>query len=166
MTRRAISVAWLALVWLALWESPSWGRLVGGIAVALLATALVRPATGSGRVRVRPVATVVLSGYFLWKLVEASMIVAWEVVTPRDRTRPGVIAVPIETTNQAVMTVVANLVSLTPGTLTLEIDSATSTLFIHVLHLHSKQRTTVEVLHFERLVLAAFPPTANLGGAR
>lgn len=164
MTRRLLAIAWLVLAWMALWESPTWARLVGGVAAAGFAAVLLPPSTPSVRIRFRPHAAVALAAYFGWKLVEASLIVAWEVVTPRDRTRPGAIAVQLRTLDRGVVTAVANMVSLTPGTLTLDADAATGTLYIHVLHLHSVEATTREVLHLEHFLLNAFPHTSRATG--
>lgn len=98
-----------------------------------------------------------MSAYFTWKLAEASVLMAWEVVTPRNRVNPAVVSVPLRTRSIGVATAVANMVSLTPGTLTLEVDEATMTLVMHVLHLETIEKSRQEVLHLEELTMAALP---------
>lgn len=157
MRRTIVTVAWLAVVWMALWGSFTIANLLGGLAVATLVVAL-RPLHHPARpLGFRPLAAVRLLMFFLWKLVEASALVAWEVATPGDRTRPAVVSVPLHTLSPGIVISVANMVSLTPGTLTLEVDRHTTTLFIHVLHYQSAETTSNDVYQLERLTLAAFP---------
>ncbi len=157
MMRYLLTVAVLAAVWVTLWESVSWANVIGGCAVAILVVLAIprrRPAEIGA---IRLLAASRLAGYFLWQLVKASLIVAWEIVTPGDRTRPGVVSVRLATRSPVIATVVANMVSLTPGTLSLELDTPTMTLYIHVLHLTSADHTRDEIGHLEALVAAALP---------
>ena len=158
MKRRVLSVVWLVLVWVALWGSLTWANVLGGLLVALLAIWMVPLRPASTRVGRHPLAAIRLSFYFLWELIKASAIVAWEVVTPWDRTAPAVIAVRLDTNSPGILTTVANMVSMTPGTLTLDVDPATRTLYVHILH--SDESVVAGIRKLERLVAAAFgPPT-------
>ena len=158
--RRALTVAWLTIVWVALWEAITWANLLGGVAVGALVSFLIPPLTPGPHLDFRPLAAVKLVGYFIVKLVEASAIMAWEVLTPTNRDRPGIVNVPLTTNSPTIATFVANMVSLTPGTLTLEADEETMTLKVHVLHLHTLEEARAAVLTFERLALLAFPERA------
>lgn len=161
MTRILITGVWLALVWMSLWESFTPANLTGGIVAAILAMVLSPPRPNANRIGFRPFAGAKLLAVFAWKLIQASVIVAWEVATPGDNTRPAVISVPLHTDAAGIVAAVANMVSLTPGTLTIEVDPSTATLFIHVLHNRSYEATRAEVYQLERLTLAAFPPGAQ-----
>lgn len=157
MRRFLFTLAWLTLVWVALWEEFTWANLIGGVlagTVVLWAVPL-HPVRSSHSVR--PLALLRMSAYFTWKLAEASVLMAWEVVTPRNRVNPAVVSVPLRTRSIGVATAVANMVSLTPGTLTLEVDEATMTLVMHVLHLETIEKSRQEVLHLEELTMAALP---------
>lgn len=157
MRRYLFTLGWLTLVWVALWEEFTWANLIGGV----LAGSLVVRAIPLHPVRwshsVRPLALIRLMLYFTWKLSEASVLMAWEVVTPRNRVNPAVVSVPLRTRSVGVATAVANMVSLTPGTLTLEVDEETMTLVMHVLHLETIEKSRHEVLHLEELTTAALP---------
>jgi multicomponent Na+:H+ antiporter subunit E len=167
--KRLAILIWSTMVWIALWEDLSWANLVGGLIVAAGVSTLIPPRPRRGPpLGFRPLNAVWLAAYFLWKLVEASAYLAWEVVTPRNRVNPAVVSVRLTTSSPAIATLVAQLVSLTPGTLTLEIDEATKTLYAHVLHLDSVGEARRDVLAFERLALRAFPergPARVTGGA-
>lgn len=157
MRRLAIAV-WLTAVWVTLWEVVSWANLLGGIVVAFAVVSLLPPRGSGSRIGFRPVAVVRLLGYFLWELIDASALMAWEVITPRNRIRAAVVSVRLTSSVGGIMTSVANMVSLTPGTVTLEIDEANSTLYLHVLHLKSLEQTRQSVRRLESLTLQAFPP--------
>lgn len=162
MTRTSLTVLWLTLVWVALWESLTVANLLGGLAVAALVTALVPLRRGGDGIAFRPFATVRLFGFFAWELIKASAQVAWEIVTPGDNTSPAVVSVPLTSTAPGIITMVANMVSLTPGTLTIDVDTATPpTLFIHVLHHPSGSSTLSDVQRLEALTLSAFPPRGD-----
>lgn len=155
--RHLLIVVWLTVVWVTLWEAVSWANLLGGVVVAVAVLVLLPPHPASGGARLRPFAALRLVLYFLWELVAASALMAWEVVTPRNRIRAAVVPVPLTSDVPGVLTAVANMVSLTPGTVTLEIDEEARTLFIHVLHLKSLATTRRSVQRLESLTLAAFP---------
>ena len=161
MTRILGSVVWLTLVWLALWESFTVGNVAAGMAVAAIVVLLVPGRTRHHAVGLRPIAAAKLVVVFMWRLVQASAVVAWEIITPGDRSRPAVVSVRLITDVATVATAVANMVSLTPGTLTLDVDEDTMTLFIHVLHFESSEATSREVHQLEALVMAAFPSRAK-----
>ena len=156
--RRVIIVAWLTVVWVTLWETLTWANVVGGLAVAVVALHLLPPSDGRTSVGFRPLAAAKLLFYFLWELLVASSLVIWEIITPDDHTRPAVVSVHTRSTVPGHITAVANMISLTPGTLSLEIDHDTRTIYIHVLHLDSIEETQAGVSKLESLTLAAFPP--------
>jgi multicomponent Na+:H+ antiporter subunit E len=72
--------------------------------------------------------------FFLRELVLANVQVALEVITPTNRMRPGIIRVPLRVRSDLQIMLFANLISLTPGTLTLEVTEDRSSLYVHGLH--------------------------------
>lgn len=74
------------------------------------------------------------AGFFLWTLIQSSLRVAREVLTPRLRMRPGVVAVPLDVTQDAAITLLANLITLTPGALALDLSEDRRTLFVHEMY--------------------------------
>lgn len=156
--RGLVLLVWMTAVWVTLWESVTWANLLGGMVVAGLVLYMMPPASPIPGVAFRPFAAVRLLFYFLRELAVASAVVAWEVATPGSGINTAVVSVRLTSRVAGVITAVANMVSLTPGTLTLEVDEESSTLFIHVLHLKSLEETRESVRRLERLVLEAFPP--------
>lgn len=157
LTQRWWMVTWLTVVWVALWGELTTGNVVAGV---LLGTALLAafPRVAPGRIgAVRPLKTLRFAAYFLYKLVEANVVVAWEVITPSNESvNEGIVAVPVAGASDGIVTLVANSISLTPGTITLEVRRDPPTLYVHVLHLRSIERTRDDVRHLMRYALEAF----------
>ena len=83
-------------------------------------------------------------------------MLAWEIVTPRNRIHTGVVAVPMRTDSRAVFLVVGNVITLTPGTLTLEVAGSPPEIYVHVLHLHDVDRVRRDLQRVEDLAVRAF----------
>lgn len=157
MTKSLLLLAWLAAVWVALWGELTWANLLGGLVVAAAVVALVPAQPQRAAYRFRPLAGLKLLFYFAWKLVEAALFLAWEVITPTNRVNAAVVAAPMRTRSPALLTFVGSLVSLTPGTVTIEADSEEGILYVHILHLGTPEGFRAEISRLERLALDAFP---------
>lgn len=156
---------WLTLVWVGLWGSVTAANVLGGLAVAVLVLVLLPvPAVGEqGPVRTLPLLRYL--AFFAWELVRASLIVVWQVLRLRGELRQAVIAVDAVGASDRLLTVVANSISLTPGTLTLEVDRERSVLYVHVLDVGGPQgveqaRRSIERL--ERLAILALGSQESL----
>lgn len=97
----------------------------------------------------------VFIGYFLYELVVANVRVAFEVLTPHHRMRAAIIRVPTTTRTDLELTSLANALTMTPGTLTLEADPETNDLYVHTLFLSSREEFLADVARMERLLLKA-----------
>ena len=73
--------------------------------------------------------------YFIWELLLANLRVAWDVVTPRLRANPGIIGVPLDASTDFEILALATMITLTPGTLSLDVSTARRTLYVHVMYL-------------------------------
>lgn len=127
------SLVWLTLVWVALWRDLSFANVVSGLGVALavsLIFPLPRLRTGG---RVHPWYLVVLLARFLYDVVVASFQVALLTLQFGRQPRSAVIAVDLRSDSDLVLTLVAELSTLVPGTLAVEARRHTHTLFLHVL---------------------------------
>ncbi|HMQ94306.1 MAG TPA: Na+/H+ antiporter subunit E [Amaricoccus sp.] len=69
--------------------------------------------------------------YFLWDLLVSSLLVARAVLSPRDITKPRLVTIPLNVKSDAGITMVANFITLTPGTLTVDVSDDRSTLLVH-----------------------------------
>lgn len=155
---RAVPWAALTIVWIALWGDASPGTVLAGAGLSAAVVAV----TGSGRRehlgRFRPLAALHLLAHVTWSLVKATTLVAWEVVTPTNRIREGIIALPLPSATPAVVTVVTLAIGVTPGTVVLEIDEDPCVLWVHVLHLRDIEAVRTELARMEALALRALGP--------
>lgn len=123
----------LAVGWAFLWSDFSLGNLAAGFAAAYLALLATRPLYGGGRYFGTVWRVLALAGYFLWDLARSSLKVAWDVVTPAHHSRPGIVAVPLAARTDGEILMTANLISLTPGTLSLDVSPDRRTLWVHAM---------------------------------
>ena len=73
--------------------------------------------------------------YFLKELLLASLVVAWDVLTPSSRVESGVIALPLDAKSDIEVTILASLISLTPGTLSLDVSEDKRVLYVHAVYI-------------------------------
>jgi multicomponent Na+:H+ antiporter subunit E len=150
----------LMIVWLALWGEVTPGNVLTGVAMCALLWWLFPP--NPAQHRVSPIGLASFVVFVLWSLVTSSITVFLAVVlrTP-ERIATAVITVPLTSTSPLVATLVANAISVTPGTLTLDIRCAPgmpSELDVHVLGSTDPESFRSSILDLERRVLAAFRP--------
>ncbi|HTN69439.1 MAG TPA: Na+/H+ antiporter subunit E [Dysgonamonadaceae bacterium] len=73
--------------------------------------------------------------FFLWELIKASFQVAYEVIRLHQNMQPGIVAVPLDTKTDLQITIFSSLVTLTPGTLSLDLSADKSHLFVHAMYI-------------------------------
>jgi multicomponent Na+:H+ antiporter subunit E len=153
--RFALAV-WLVVLWELLWRDLSVANTVSGVVVAVL-VALVSPPLPRAvpRHRVRPLALLRFLGYFVWLLVVSNLVVALEILTRRDRIRSGIVAVPLAGSSDLATTVLADAITLTPGTLSLEVRHGPPTLYVHVLHVRDVESVRRDIHRLQRMVVRA-----------
>jgi len=71
--------------------------------------------------------------WFAWELVLSNLRVAHDVVTPTHHSKPGTLAIPLDARTPTEITMLANLITLTPGTLSLDVSDDRKILFIHAM---------------------------------
>jgi multicomponent Na+:H+ antiporter subunit E len=82
---------------------------------------------------------------FHYELIVSSIAVAWDVLTPRQTARPSIVAVPLSVRTDAGILLVTNLISLTPGTLSLDVTEDCSTLYVHAMFSDDPERLRAEI---------------------
>lgn len=144
----------LTAVWILLWRDFSPGVWLGGLAVAIVIESVRQ--TRDRRSSVEALGLLRFLAHYVWMVVLTNLRVAWEVVTPNnDQIREAIVAVPLRTDSIQAALLVANAVSYTPGSLTIELAEDPMVLFVHVLHFESVDTVRQEVAQLEALVVAA-----------
>mgnify|MGYP000394376009 FL=1 len=133
------------------------GGLIAGFIVGYAALWITRPLFGSTRYFWRVVKLLWLAVTFIWQVLISNFRVLWDVVTPTHFSRPAVIGVPLDASTDFEIMVVANMISLTPGTLSLDISEDRSTLYVHVMFVDDVEAARAEIKEgIEKRVLEAF----------
>ena len=144
----------LALLWVALTGSFSGGNLLVGFFFGYLALAVLqRQVPSLYGYSQRVPRFLAFSVFFLKELFVANAKVAYDVITPVLHMRPGVIAMPLEAETDIEITLVANLISLTPGTLSLDVSDDRRVLYIHAMFMADEQELRDSLHELERRIL-------------
>ena len=138
MSRKRISLrqelpllVWLVIVWGALWQNFTPGNLLFGALIAVLVARLfyLPPVELGGRFNVLRAVPFALA--FLAKVVVASFQVLFLAVAQGPKVISAVVAVPLRSHSDLLVTATGHVTALIPGSLVVEVDRSTSTLYIH-----------------------------------
>ena len=140
----ALMIAGLALVWAAITGNFTALNLLLGAAIGALTALLLRHWFASPRVlrRLRRIGALAL--LFIWELLVSAVRVA-------------IIAFPLSVKSDAEITLLANMITLTPGTLSVDVAEDRSVLYVHVLHLADREALIADIANgFERQIAEVF----------
>ncbi len=162
MRRSLLLNLMLATVWAAVTGSFTGANLLAGFLIGYAVLMVVQRLVGTARYFNRIWLILELAVFFVREIVVASVRIAVDVVTPAHRMQPGVIALPLDVTSNGEITLLANLISLTPGTLSLDVSEDRSTLYIHLMYIQDRdvdgERDRIK-RRLERRVQRAFGPS-------
>jgi multicomponent Na+:H+ antiporter subunit E len=77
--------------------------------------------------------------YFLMKLVQANFYIAYDILTPKMHTKPAFMEIPLKLKTEMGMLLFSNLLSMTPGTLSMDISRDKKKVLVHVLYYSSDE---------------------------
>ena len=160
---------WLTLVWTVLWRDVSVGNLLAGALLGAFVLVLFPLPRLVVDVRVHPAAFVVLVARFLADVVRASLEIAWSAVGPAPVPHGSVVTVELRSRDELFQTVTAQLVSLVPGSVVVELDSPRGLLSVHVFAAVTPEDVAAaraNVLAQEDRVLRALAAHRPEGGTR
>lgn len=124
----------LTIVWFALIGDQSLVSLVAGFVIGFVVLWIAKPMFDTKTTYFHRMFRVIrLINFFIYELIMSSVKVAWDVITPTDHSNPAVIEMPLDVESEMEIFLVANLISLTPGTLTLDVDAKRNCLIIHAM---------------------------------
>ena len=148
----------LAFIWVLLWGSASAANVVSGLAIGTVLVLLVPGLRrrGSGPVTFRPLAIARLVWHMLGVTVRSNVELTREVLSRSARLRTAVIGVPLPGCSDELLTLITNLLALSPGTMPIELRQDPTVLYVHVLHLTDVEDVRTEILRLTDLTVRAF----------
>lgn len=171
----------LALIWAGLWGDLNLANLVAGAIVALAVlnvwtkwqkstdagSQTVHDAADSDAhvsFRIKPVRATVYLAVFVYLLVRSTLDLTVQTLSPRPKIRQAIVECQMRTDSALIATIVANSVSMTPGTLTIEISSRPCKLYVHTLRFTDRSDLQKTVSMLERLALRALASNEFVSG--
>ena len=124
----------LTLLWMMLNRDTTLLNGVLGFVLGAIVVEMGLRAAGKKRYICRLWSFVLFACYFLYILVKANLDVAWEIITPGYSMKPRMIRYDVTGLTPVQVTFLANAITLTPGTLSADINDAGDTLYIHAMY--------------------------------
>lgn len=149
----------LAIGWAAATGSFAAGNLLFGAIVAVAALLLVRARIQRPGVMRRMGRMLSLAWLFLVELIVSAVRVAVLVLRPNmnRHLKPGIIAFPLTVTRDAEITLLANMITLTPGTLSVDVSDDRKVLYVHAVSVSDRDALVRDIAGgFERKIIEAF----------
>lgn len=91
--------------------------------------------------------------YYLLKLVQANVYIAYDILTPKMHTNPGFVWIPLRVKSDIGILLLSNLLSMTPGTLTVDIRLDKSELLVHCLYNVSDGKVVEEIEEMQNKII-------------
>lgn len=130
----------LSLIWMLLTNDFSFGNFCVGIGFSIIVILIIRRAFPAELFFTRIRRTIRFLAFFIRELVVANFQVA-KLVLQRDLNfKPMIVAVPLDVDTDTEITMLANLIALTPGSICLKLSRNRRRLIIHVMHAENKQQ--------------------------
>lgn len=147
----------LAIAWAAVSASFTLANLVFGFVLSAIALYLIREQVGYVGYITRSWRVLSLTALFVYELILSAWRVVVLVMAPRIDIKPGIFAYPMKVDRDAEITLLANLITLTPGTLSVDVSDDRRTLYVHTINCSDPDELRRDIAEgFERKILEAF----------
>lgn len=149
--------ALLLAVWILLWGALTPANLLSGLAVIVVVAALRTDTHLHIRLpTVRPLPFLRFLGSVVFEVFRANAVVTREIVSRRSSIHTGIVGVPLPMCSAEMLTLVANILTLTPGTIPVEVGKHPPAIYVHVLHLRDVEAVRRDVRRLSELAVRAF----------
>ncbi len=168
-------VTMLVVLWLLAWGEITLANVLSGTVVAAALLATFPPGRRThGRLRVSVLGVARLITYVAAQLVISNVVMTRQILRRTPDLHPGVLAHRLQQPSEEVATVMTSVIALSPGTMTVDVDRHSSTIYVHFFRLTDVEWARGSLARLERLAvnaIAAFDPDDNRlapppGGAR
>jgi multicomponent Na+:H+ antiporter subunit E len=135
----------LTLLWMMLNRDTSLLNGILGFVLGAIVVEMGMRAAGKKAYISRLWSFIRFAGYFLYILVKANLDVAWEIITPGYHMKPRMIRYDVTGLTSIQVTTLANAITLTPGTLSADINDEGNMLYIHAMYADKKSDATKDL---------------------
>lgn len=135
----------LALIWAAITGEMSARGVAAGFVAGYAILWLLRPLFGSSRYFVRLPRLLALLVIYVVEQFRSNIRLAYDVITPKHHMRPAIVAIPLEARTPLEITLLSNLITMTPGSLAVDVSPDGRTLYVHVVYCDDADEVRREV---------------------
>jgi multicomponent Na+:H+ antiporter subunit E len=148
----------LAITWAALTETFTFANLVIGFFIGFFALWVAAPLFGErSQYFLRFYRAIKLGLFFAYELFASSFRVSWNILRPGDHSNPAILKMPLDVKTDIEILLVTNLISLTPGTLSLDVSPDRRSLYVHAMFADDPDALIAELKSgMERRVMEVF----------
>jgi multicomponent Na+:H+ antiporter subunit E len=147
----------LSIAWAALLGEFTTANMITGFVLGFAALWVMEYAISGTNYLIKLRQVVSLIAVFIWALIQSNIRVAISVLSPLDKMCPGIIALPLDIESDAEITTLANMITLTPGTLSLDVSNDKRVLYVHGMHVYDLEEFKRDIKDgFERKVKEAY----------
>lgn len=154
MTKRLLMNVLLTLVWVALTGNFSFINFVFGFLLSFMIMWFMSRGSNDRKYFRRIPKFINFIFYFIYELCKANIQVAMDVITPRLSTRPGIVKIPLSAKTNLEIAMLSNVITLTPGTLVLDVSDDKKVLYVHGMFIRNQEEFVRNIKEgFERRII-------------
>ncbi len=135
----------LALTWMFLTGDLDFSNFVEGFFISFAIIFIIKYSKGSNNYLLKIPKIISFIFYFIYELIVANLKVAKDIITPTHLMKPAIIAFPLAAKTDLEITLLANLITLTPGTLSLDVSKNKKTLYFHAMYVENAEELKKEI---------------------
>ena len=146
----------LSFIWVALTGSMYYTNFVFGFLIGFGILWLMNRNDGDRRYFYKVPRIISFIFYFAYEMIKANVQVAYDVMTPKYFMKPGIVRYPLNASTEWEINILSTMISLTPGTLILDISEDRKMMYIHVMYLNDPDKFIEDMQNgLERRLLEA-----------
>lgn len=154
MQKRFLMNVLLTVIWVALTGSFAYLNFIFGFMISFFVMWIISRDNDDRKYFTIAFKVVGFFFYFLYEFFKATIQVAFEVMTRKFQMKPGIIKMPLDAKTDLEITILSNLISLTPGTLVLDVSEDKKVMYIHGMYMEDKEKFIQEIKEgFEKPLL-------------
>jgi len=146
----------LALFWASITGELNLRNILAGFLIGFIVLVVTEKALGVQSYSLKTYRLIHLLLMVFIELIKSSLKIAYDIVTPQHHMRPGILKIPLDAKTIPEITCFSNLLSLTPGTLSLDISPDQKYIYVHFMYIYEDDIEEVKMnlkRHFEAPVL-------------
>lgn len=154
MVKHFLTNILLSFIWVAMTGSMDYANFVFGFLAGFFILWILNKKESDQSYFYRIPRIIGFAFYFLYEMLMANIQVAYDVITPKYFFKPGIVRFPLAAKTDLEINLLSMFISLTPGTILLDVSEDRTHIFIHVMYLDSREKFISRMQHSEKKLLA------------